>query len=966
MPSREWKLLTQVDTGAVDLGVHWDTTVKDGSNFNIQAFDMVMGYQEEREEHVNVENVVELESNTEEKPKKTRATRKRSLEYCSDTKIRRTSTLQALFHTPSRITMARDCLKLYLEEKKKVGVMLRGNVGRICLTTDTWTSLQSKNYMRGECLLKWGIESNVFTITLDNASANDVVVAYLKSKFANWEKSVLEGKWLHVRCIDHVMNLIVQDGLSHIGKSVECVKAIVKYIRQSPQRLAKFKEYAKIEKCPSTKSLILDVPTHWNSTYLMLDMVSGTLYVTSNSFLDDITSIDAALNNCINGVPDTNLAAMAKIMKCKFDNIRSNELNERLIRIQASPETDNTIFESIDPSSSTNKRSAIATPVIELSVNKARAVMSSASSAVTYTFVYTDSEPGRVFWGADEELSDGGSPRVITPPVPHDEDEREPMFIQPHDPDYVPEPMYPEYIPFEDEHVFSAEEQPLPPVVSLTVELPGYVTESNPEEDPEEYEDDEMEDGPVDYPIDGGEDGDDDDGDSSGDNADDEDEEEEEVEEHLALADSTVVVPIVKLVSPPEGAEPVTPPPSTDITTTGARITVRLQASISLPPEAEVERLLAMPTPPPSPPISLSPPSAGERLARCMAPSAHLSPPPMPSPLLPSSGCLTQIQTLRIASTQALVDAVTATLPSPPLPPLPPSLYVPPPIDHRDDILEFELPPHKRSCLSTLGPRYEVGESSTAKPTEGRGIDYGDTWVDPAEAVPEIAPMTMGEVNTRVTELAELHEHDTHDLYALLEDAHDSRTSISQRVTMNSQRVDLLIEDRIAHQEIVLIVEEEAYASREAWAHSVGLSQAVYYELQTHREQFKGNEGVVGLTRWIENMESVFHISGCAIENQIKFATCTLLGAALTWWNGQIRTLGPDAYLMTWEVLKKKMMNKYYPQGEIKKLEIELWNLKVKWNDVPTYTERFQELTLICTKFVANETEKVDKYISGH
>ncbi|GJX64189.1 hypothetical protein Tco_0298532 [Tanacetum coccineum] len=70
---------------------------------------------------------------------------------------------------------------------------------------------------------------------------------------------------------------------------------------------------------------------------------------------------------------------------------------------------------------------------------------------------------------------------------------------------------------------------------------------------------------------------------------------------------------------------------------------------------------------------------------------------------------------------------------------------------------------------------------------------------------------------------------------------------------------------------------------------------------------FKGTEGVVGLTRWIEKMESVFNISGCAIENQVKFATCTLLGAALTWWNGQIRTLGPEAYAMTWEVLKKKM-----------------------------------------------------------
>ncbi|GKF18779.1 hypothetical protein Tco_0063697, partial [Tanacetum coccineum] len=161
------------------------------------------------------------------------------------------------------------------------------------------------------------------------------------------------------------------------------------------------------------------------------------------------------------------------------------------------------------------------------------------------------------------------------------------------------------------------------------------------------------------------------------------------------------------------------------------------------------------------------------------------------SPLLPSSGCPTQIQTLQIASTQALIDVVTAALPS-----LPPSLYIPPPVDHRDDIPESEQPPRKRLYLSTIGSRYEIGESSTTRPTRRRGIDYGfvstvdaeerrqgirdvgydirDTWVDPVEAVPEIAPMTVGEVNTRVTELAELHEHNTHNLYALLEDAHDN------------------------------------------------------------------------------------------------------------------------------------------------------------------------------------------------
>nr|GFA02153.1 putative reverse transcriptase domain-containing protein [Tanacetum cinerariifolium] len=80
--------------------------------------------------------------------------------------------------------------------------------------------------------------------------------------------------------------------------------------------------------------------------------------------------------------------------------------------------------------------------------------------------------------------------------------------------------------------------------------------------------------------------------------------------------------------------------------------------------------------------------------------------------------------------------------------------------------------------------------------------------------------------------------------------------------------------------------------------------------MKYHPLNFKGNEGVVGLTRWIKKMESVFNISGCAIENQVKFATCTLLDAALTWWNGRIRTLGPEAYAMTWEVLNKKITDK--------------------------------------------------------
>ncbi|GJW37920.1 hypothetical protein Tco_0060840 [Tanacetum coccineum] len=341
--------------------------------------------------------------------------------------------------------------------------------------------------------------------------------------------------------------------------------------------------------------------------------------------------------------------------------------------------------------------------------------------------------------GADEEISDGGSPRVIV----YGYDGLSTQLVSPPSPDYIPDPKDPQ-TPFVPQDEDELEEQPLPLVDSPTAGSPGYITESDPEEDPGEYEDGETEDGLIDYHMDGGDDGDDDDGDSSGDDTDEEDEDDEDEEDE---------------------------------------ITVRPQASISLSPEAEVKRLLAMTTPSPSPPISLSPPSAGECLAR-------------------------------ITSTQALIDAVTAALPSHPLPLLPPSLYIPLPIDHRDDVPESELPPRKRFCLSTLCSRYEIGESSTTRPTRGRGVDYGfvstvdaearrqgtsevgysikDTWVDPAEAIPE--------------------------------DAQDGRTRISQRVAMDSQRVDLLMGDRMNLQETVWIVEEEAYTSREAWAHSIRLS----------------------------------------------------------------------------------------------------------------------------------------------
>ncbi|GJT41870.1 putative reverse transcriptase domain-containing protein, partial [Tanacetum coccineum] len=129
---------------------------------------------------------------------------------------------------------------------------------------------------------------------------------------------------------------------------------------------------------------------------------------------------------------------------------------------------------------------------------------------------------------------------------------------------------------------------------------------------------------------------------------------------------------------------------------------------------------------------------------------------------------------------------------------------------------------------------------------------------------------------------------------------------------------------------------------------------------------FKGTEGVVGLIRWSEKMETVFHISNCLERYQVKYATCTLLDSAFTWWNSHKRTIGTnDAYVLSWRELLKLMTEVYCPRNEIQKMETELWNFLVKNNDMATYNQSFQELTMICTKMVPEEEDRVEKFIGG-
>ncbi|XP_019192763.1 PREDICTED: zinc finger BED domain-containing protein RICESLEEPER 1-like [Ipomoea nil] len=305
------------------------------------------------------------------------------------------------FQIPSRWTISRDIYQIYLDERISLKKLFRVSTQRVSLTTDTWTSVQRINYMcitahfiddqwklnkkiisfvpisshKGEyiakalesCLLDWGIK-NVFTVTVDNASSNDTALGFFKNKILSWGGSSVRVQYMHMRCIAHVLNLVVQDGLRYAGPSVKKVRDVVRWVRSSPARLKKFREIAVLNGVEAKCALQLDVPTRWNNTYMMLNTalqyqrafeayendaslnadlsdsipnfmdwlsvqslvhflkgfyemtvrISGFLYVTSNTFFSEISDLGCMLDDMVNSV-STSKKEMGSHMKQKFE-----------------------------------------------------------------------------------------------------------------------------------------------------------------------------------------------------------------------------------------------------------------------------------------------------------------------------------------------------------------------------------------------------------------------------------------------------------------------------------------------------------------------------------------------------------------------------------------------------------------------------------------------------------------------
>jgi hypothetical protein len=213
-----------------------------------------------------------------------------------------------------------------------------------------------------ECIQEWNIEYKIFGITLDNASANDSIVFELKRNLVDKKSLPVSGLLLHNRCAAHVINLIVKDGLDHVEAIVTNIRESIKYIRSSQGTKKKFRDVISKGGLPVGKWPTMDTPTHWNSTYLMIEkameysrafdslakqdsnyiyapsvkdwekaavlckvlkvfydatmLISGTSYPTANLYFHEMWKIKITLHN---EASNSDLGPMVAAMKVKFN-----------------------------------------------------------------------------------------------------------------------------------------------------------------------------------------------------------------------------------------------------------------------------------------------------------------------------------------------------------------------------------------------------------------------------------------------------------------------------------------------------------------------------------------------------------------------------------------------------------------------------------------------------------------------
>ncbi|GKG31470.1 reverse transcriptase domain-containing protein, partial [Tanacetum coccineum] len=107
-------------------------------------------------------------------------------------------------------------------------------------------------------------------------------------------------------------------------------------------------------------------------------------------------------------------------------------------------------------------------------------------------------------------------------------------------------------------------------------------------------------------------------------------------------------------------------------------------------------------------------------------------------------------------------------------------------------------------------------------------------------------------------------------------------------------------------------------------------------------------------------------MSGCGIDQKVKYIAGSLVGKALTCWDSQIRTLSREVIVsMSWNDFKLMMIEEFCPSHEMQKLETELWNHVMVGAGHAAYTNIFHELARLVPHLVTPESKKIKRYVYG-
>ncbi|GJT69652.1 hypothetical protein Tco_1028938 [Tanacetum coccineum] len=208
----------------------------------------------------------------------------------------------------------------------------------------------------------------------------------------------------------------------------------------------------------------------------------------------------------------------------------------------------------------------------------------------------------------------------------------------------------------------------------------------------------------------------------------------------------------------------------------------------------------------------------------------------------------------------------------------------------------------KRLCLTALAPSFVDTVDATPGRPMSREVGYGitDVWDDMVRDMVERAPTTLEELSQRVTDLVATLARDTHEMHAWQawsQDMDCNRAVHAELLAYRAEGHDKTREPEPARdpepQDGPTDVSssshrssgngDDSYESGSGRRTERAARECTYSDfVKCQPFNFKGTEGVVSLTQWFEKMEFVFYISNCTVVCQIKFATCTLLGNALT------------------------------------------------------------------------------------